>query len=115
MFFKKAIREFFRQRMNPIDPKVATLYKYKLSLIYVIVGWNLIGLTFYMVVNDKLPKKHDSVDYVKLLGIQNANVVKFQGLSKVEDKEVHITEEEIQKFHGVIPKESDKQVEKKSS
>ncbi|KAJ8673185.1 hypothetical protein QAD02_004447 [Eretmocerus hayati] len=106
------LRRWVRKRTPPIEPTVARAWKLRLSFIYAIIGWQAFALAVYQFFNYNAPKNQGSIDYAKLLGVKNATVVRFSGLTKVDEYEIKLTDEDIDDYfdtyvHKIKPEKSD--------
>lgn len=81
------IKYFLNKYLKPKDVKTGTKIKYRLSVVYAILGWNCAFLGFYMIINQKLPTdpvaRREKLARALSFG-ETVHMVRLEGLTTVE-------------------------------
>uniref|UniRef100_A0A0P4VQ32 Putative conserved protein with signal anchor n=1 Tax=Rhodnius neglectus TaxID=72488 RepID=A0A0P4VQ32_9HEMI len=105
LFRFRWLRRFVRRHTTPVPQDIALDWKAKLSIGYMLITWNALGVVLYMCFTGKADwpqyyglkteeeaNKKPAVYFAELLGIKKAHVISVSGLSKKEDYEYRKTE-----------------------
>lgn len=109
MFQFKWLRRLVRRNTNPIPENTAEIWRRRLSLGYVLFAWQAFGIVCYSVYKGKADwGKHHGLkseeeltmspaqQFSKTLNVEKGKILRFKGLSKVEEIEFdNRTEEEM--------------------
>lgn len=97
---RRWIRRVIRRTTKPIPIDRAEYWKQKLSLVYMLLGWNAFGLTLYYIFTgrgdwahyyglktDEEKNKRPGEYYAEMLGMKNVRIITVDGFKKVGEYE----------------------------